>query len=234
MKNESKRIVGYWHYGVILTYLSAISAVVGICISSMRLTPEWGVLCLLISGLCDTFDGMVAKSRKNRSSEDISFGVQIDSMCDLVAFGILPVAIGFGMGMKKWYFIVLFCVYVMCAIIRLAYYNVSELKRTEEVAGGGRTSFEGMPVTSIAVALPVFYLFSTMFHRHLITCLIMAGCFLLAAVLFVVRFRMPKLRIRGISICIVILFAILIGLVLFRYFYLHIHTLRYCVARLPI
>lgn len=231
MKNESKRIVGIWHYGVILTYLSAISAVVGICISAMRLTPEWGVLCLLISGLCDTFDGMVAKSRKNRTPEDVSFGIQIDSMSDLVAFGILPVSIGFGMGMNKWYYIVLFCVYVLCALIRLSYYNVSELKRTgEESEPETRKAFEGMPVTSIAVGLPVFYLVSTMFDKHWVTCVIMAVCFLLAAILFVVRFRMPKFRIKGIAVLVAILLVILIAIVMVRYFYLNIHTLRYFVG----
>lgn len=33
MKCESKRFVGFWHYGVVLTYLSVVSAVIGICFS---------------------------------------------------------------------------------------------------------------------------------------------------------------------------------------------------------
>lgn len=70
MKCESKRFVGFWHYGVVLTYLSVVSAVIGICFSiggNKRSLPEVGVICLLLSGFCDGFDGAVAKTRKNRT-----------------------------------------------------------------------------------------------------------------------------------------------------------------------
>ncbi len=65
MKCESKRFVGFWHYGVVLTYLSVVSAVIGICFSiggNKRSLPEVGVICLLLSGFCDGFDGAVAKT----------------------------------------------------------------------------------------------------------------------------------------------------------------------------
>lgn len=67
MKCESKRFVGFWHYGVVLTYLSVVSAVIGICFSiggNKRSLPEVGVICLLLSGFFDGFDGAVAKTRK--------------------------------------------------------------------------------------------------------------------------------------------------------------------------
>ena len=69
MKNTSKKIVGFYHYGVILTYLSVIAAITGICFSvggNKDARPDIGVICLLISGFCDAFDGAVAKTRKNR------------------------------------------------------------------------------------------------------------------------------------------------------------------------
>ncbi len=224
MKN--KCIVGYWHYGVILTYLSVISAIIGICFSAMG-KPAYGVVCLLVSGLCDAFDGIVAKTRKNRTDKDKSFGGQIDSLSDMIAFGIAPVMIGFGMGMRKWYYIAVFCIFVLCALIRLAYYNVTEEIRVQE-NGGARTSFEGLPVTNIAVGLPVFYLVATMFHSpridiSLATELIMTACYLIAATLFVVRFRMPKARARGLIITIVILTVLLTALFLLRYYYFGLH-----------
>ena len=99
MKCESKRFVGFWHYGVVLTYLSVVSAVIGICFSiggNKRSLPEVGVICLLLSGFCDGFDGAVAKTRKNRTKQDAMFGERIDSLSDLIAFGVAPVMIGFG------------------------------------------------------------------------------------------------------------------------------------------
>lgn len=226
MKNTCKGLVGYWHYGVILTYLSVISAVVGICFSAMG-KPAYGVVCLLVSGLCDAFDGVVAKTRKNRTDEDKSFGGQIDSLSDMIAFGVAPVMIGYGMGMRKWYFIALFCMFVLCALVRLAYYNVTEEVRVQE-RGGVRTSFEGLPVTNVAVALPVFYLVATMFHSPrleigLAADLIMTACYLLVAVLFVVRFRMPKARVRGLVVTIIILTVLLVALFLVRFYLCGLH-----------
>ena len=108
MKNTSKKIVGFYHYGVILTYLSVIAAITGICFSvggNKDARPDIGVICLLISGFCDAFDGAVAKTRKNRSREDKMFGERIDSLSDLIAFGVAPAMIGFGMRLNRWYFI---------------------------------------------------------------------------------------------------------------------------------
>ena len=56
--------------------------------------PYIGVMLLLLCGLFDTFDGRVARSKKNRTEKEKAFGVQIDSLSDLVAFGVLPVCIG--------------------------------------------------------------------------------------------------------------------------------------------
>jgi len=91
MKNTNKKLVGFYHYGVILTYLSVVAAIVGICFSvggNKGARPDIGVICLLISGVCDAFDGAVAKTRKNRTREDRMFGERIDSLSDLIAFGV--------------------------------------------------------------------------------------------------------------------------------------------------
>ncbi len=166
MKNQSNKIVGYWHYGVILTYLSVISAVVGICFSvggNRDACPDIGILCLLISGFCDAFDGAIASTRKNRTRQDKMFGERIDSLSDLIAFGVAPAMIGFGMMLNRWYFLPVYAVFVLCALIRLAYYDVTEEIRTEDSNCGRRTYFEGLPVTNVAFALPIFNFIATIF-----------------------------------------------------------------------
>ena len=52
--------------------------------------PFLGVFCLMFCGFCDAFDGKVARTKKNRTEQEIKFGIQIDSLSDLVAFGVLP------------------------------------------------------------------------------------------------------------------------------------------------
>ena len=230
MKTTNSKVVGYWHYGVILTYLSVISAIVGMFLS-VAVSPLWGVVCLFVSGICDSFDGIVARSRKNRKKKKKSFGCQIDSLSDMIAFGIAPVMIGWGMGMHKWYYIAVFGLFVMCALIRLAHFNVkaekpavmiSESSELAECAAtvtpAQKRGYEGLPVTNVAVGLPVFFLVATMFRDILITHIIMAAAFFGFSLLFVLRFRVPKLGWRGIVITITIEVVIVIALALIRTF----------------
>ena len=88
-------MIGFYDYTVVLTYCSIISAIVGIVLSlGATAHPQWAVFLLLLSGLCDAFDGKVARTKKNRTRAMQNFGIQIDSLADIVAFGILPVCIG--------------------------------------------------------------------------------------------------------------------------------------------
>ena len=119
-KNSKCPFVGFYHYGVILTYLSVAAAIIGIYFSvggNREPLPYIGVICLLISGVCDSFDGMVARTRKNRSREDLMFGERIDSLSDLIAFGVAPTAIGFGMQINRWFFIPVFVIYQIIVIL---------------------------------------------------------------------------------------------------------------------
>ena len=89
------KMIGFYDYTVILTYLSLMSGTIGImlCLNGMG-HPYLGMFFLLFSGLCDTFDGKVARSKKDRTTQMKKFGIQIDSLSDLIAFGMLPACIG--------------------------------------------------------------------------------------------------------------------------------------------
>ena len=56
-------MIGFYSYTVILTYLSLVFAMVGIHLSVIGLY-QWSFICLMMCGICDTFDGMVARSKK--------------------------------------------------------------------------------------------------------------------------------------------------------------------------
>lgn len=155
-------MIGFYDYTVWLTYCSAISALLGIFVS---LTgggrPYFGVICLLFSGLFDAFDGIVARTKQNRSELQKKFGIQIDSLADLIAFGALPAAIGVSLyisrGTEPLTFPVLLvsAVYMLAALIRLAYFNVTEEQRQQEESGS-RKHYTGLPVTSSAIFFPAF------------------------------------------------------------------------------
>ena len=174
-------MIGFYDYTVILTYLSMLSATCGIifCLNSIG-HPYIGMLFLLLCGLCDAFDGKVARTKKNRTDRMKKFGIQIDSLSDLIAFGVLPACIGIAMMRSSIYYetlpnaiffiklterttgikivitmIALF--YTLAALIRLAFFNVLEEER--EVNGDtGPRYFHGLPVTSAALVFPTVLL----------------------------------------------------------------------------
>lgn len=224
----AKRFVGFYHYGVLLTYLSTCAGTVGIFLS-LTLSPFWGCICLFISSLCDSFDGSVARTRKNRSDADKKFGMQIDSLSDLIAFVLAPVAIGYGMGLNAWYFIVLYCIFVMSGLCRLAYYNVTEEERAAK-EGGNRKYFEGLPVAIDVYVIPVFYLIVTMVNNRIVTLLMMGGAYAILAFLFVFRFRMPKADTRTLLISAVIVAVVVIGLSLIKVYVVGVPLISMPVA----
>lgn len=158
-------MIGYYNYTVWLTYLSLISAGTGIMVSLYsHAHPFMGVFFLLVSGLCDAFDGKVARSKKNRTEMEKKFGIQIDSLADMVSFGVLPACIGSAMMrvvlqnyeagdptsadklLSHPYFFICYAVmilYILAALIRLAYFNVAEEERQK--TEGGRSQILRRP-----------------------------------------------------------------------------------------
>ena len=76
-------MIGFYNYTVLLTYVSAVAAVAGI-VFAMHGNGFAAILCLMASGICDMFDGLVAKTRE-RTRQEKRFGIWIDSLADVVA-----------------------------------------------------------------------------------------------------------------------------------------------------
>ena len=178
-------MIGFYSYTVILTYLSLVFAMVGIHLSVIGLY-QWSFICLMMCGICDTFDGMVARSKKNRTEEEKKFGIQIDSLCDLISFGVFPAILGYNLGLSSVGWLVIEILYVLAAVIRLAYFNVTAEKRKY---------YQGLPVTTSAFILPfAFALRYVIFGLDYLYGTLM----LITGILFVVDFKVPKLKGKGI------------------------------------
>ncbi len=214
-KRTVKRMLGFYNYTVWLTYGSLVSAVIGIFVSlAGHGHPYIGAIFLLISGLCDAFDGMIARTKTDRTEQEKQYGIQIDSLSDLVAFGVLPACIGAGLYKASMIFdppqdpclvarvpypvyVGIFVIYVLAALIRLAYFNV---QAEAGCAAGEKVQkvYYGLPVTSSALIFPTFLLL-----RHLICADIAIGYYavmLLTALAFVCKFRMRKPTLRTVLI----------------------------------
>ena len=211
-------MIGIFDYTVWLTYFSLIFATLGIVVSLHQTGhPYIGVFFLLTCGLCDAFDGKVARTKKNRTDFQKKYGVQIDSLSDLVAFGVLPACIGNAMmkvcptisevpALRKEGHIIfsgeiilyiILVLYVLAAMIRLAYFNVTEEER-QKTESGGRKYYTGLPVTSAALIFPTVLLFQYLIPRDIT--LVYFGVMFLTTFLFVSKIQVKKPGIRGILI----------------------------------
>ena len=149
------RFIGFYDYTTWLTYVSLASAVVGI-IQATRGNLGAAVFCIFFSGFCDMFDGIVARTKKNRTEDQKNFGIQIDSLTDVIAFGVTPAVVFYFHGVRSTLGICILVIYVLCGLIRLAFFNVLETKRQanpEESAC--LKAFRGMPITFSAMITPV-------------------------------------------------------------------------------
>ncbi|MDE6015805.1 MAG: CDP-alcohol phosphatidyltransferase family protein [Acetatifactor sp.] len=150
-----KRPIGYYNYTVILTYCGMLFSFFGL-LRVLRQDYWNAVFCLMLAGVCDMFDGVVA-STKDRNASEKKYGVQIDSLSGLISFGVLPAVFVYMLSGKNAFVGLAASLFVLCVLIRLAYFNVLEEERQRQTAES-RKSYLGVPVTTIAVFLPVVYL----------------------------------------------------------------------------
>jgi CDP-diacylglycerol--serine O-phosphatidyltransferase len=151
------------------------------------------LLCLIFAGICDMFDGKIASTMK-RTKQEKRFGVQIDSLSDLICFGALPALIVFAINRTSYLYAMVSATYLLCALIRLAWFNVDEEERqTKE--DGARKTFLGMPVTTSAIGIPLFIGVGSLTNlplNHVYPWLMLA-----LGIAFLTPFRMKKPRLVG-------------------------------------
>lgn len=179
-------MIGFYDYTVWMTYASLVSAVAGmLCATTGHV--RWALTCLALSGLLDAFDGKVARTKKDRTDAQKAFGVQIDSLCDIVCFGALPVVICYHLGMFAPAGPPILCFYCLAGLIRLAWFNITA---DAPPRPDGKKYFEGLPITSVAVILPIFYAAGTLAPAFFAAAL--PFVMLLTGFLFILRFPFPK------------------------------------------
>ena len=145
--------IGYYNIANLVTLLGLVSSVLA-CFNAMNGNIKMGVVMFLLAGLCDMFDGRIARSMKMRSGREKLFGVQIDTVCDMVSFGLTPVIIGYALGMRGVFDILVFLFFAVCGGVRLAYFNTQAIARPDLKMD----HFTGVPIPFICYVLPFLVL----------------------------------------------------------------------------
>jgi CDP-diacylglycerol--serine O-phosphatidyltransferase len=175
-------MIGCYNRSVILTYFGAALALAGMYLAMAGL-DAWAYLCLIFCGICDLFDGHIARRCKRNETEK-AFGVQIDSLADVVSFLALPAVMA--AAWQDWTALAA-VPYVLAGVIRLAWFNMSA---NDEAPA---SFYTGLPVTYAALILPVYEAlhlwFQAAFPRQGFAVL-----YLLIAAAFVMRVPIKKPR----------------------------------------
>lgn len=207
-------MIGFYDYTVVVTYISLISSIMGMFFAIDGKLPL-AVFCLAFSGLCDMFDGKIARTKKNRTDDEKAFGIQIDSLCDIVCFGIFPIILGYQLEMCKIYSLMILAFYGVAGVIRLAYFNVMEEKRQSETSEN-RKYYQGLPITSMSVIMPLLFMVSVFFpgFRYFLVCLHIA--MLLVGFLFILNFRFRKPTNRELVILVAVVAVAVLFILLYK------------------
>jgi len=122
--------------------MGAVLAVMD-ALQSRRATGLWWAVGLMVAAFVfDVLDGRVARWRHQQSS----LGRELDSLADVISFGVAPAAMAYGVGMQGGWDAAVLTVFVACGVSRLARYNV-----TAEALSEGTAKvkyFEGTPIPS--------------------------------------------------------------------------------------
>lgn len=175
-------MIGIYDYTVWLTYLSLVSGMLGIvCAFNGNIFES--IVCLMVSGFCDMFDGRVARTKKKRTAEERHYGIQLDSLADVICFGVLPATIGYALGAP----LILVLLFPLAGLIRLAWFNVLEITRNSSTPV---KEYTGLPITSSALIFPTIYVFNKLLgdNFYILYSVILA----IVGVLFISKIKIKK------------------------------------------
>lgn len=162
-----------------MTYFGLISSIIGICMCYLN-KIEIAIICLMVSGICDSFDGTIAnKIRKGKSN---AFGVQLDSLADIVSSGIFPIIICMSLGFHAIPSIIVYVIFIISGITRLAYYNVNNHLDKE--------NFIGLPITTSTIIIPLLYFLKC-------NDIIFSVSILILAILYVMPIKIRKIDLKA-------------------------------------
>ncbi len=118
-------------------------------VAASRGNYQGAALYIVLGGVADAFDGRIARATRSGSR----FGAELDSLVDAITFGLAPALLMFFAVFNQHGWEWVFCYFfTMCAVIRLARFNV-------EQAGRAKAYFNGLPSPMAGMTLATYYWF---------------------------------------------------------------------------
>ena len=150
-------IIGYYNIANFIT-LTGMSSALCACYLAFMGHYKAAIVVYMLAGLCDLFDGRVARATDNGDMKRRTFGVQIDTVSDVISFGVAPGVLAYAMGFRDVADVVIYIIFACLGAIRLAYFSTQAIT---EAPGMKMTCFTGMPIPTISFFLPPLALLMT-------------------------------------------------------------------------
>lgn len=191
IEEQRARVVAPLRRGVFLApaTITSLGLLAGFfsLVSAINAHFELAAVMIFIAFVCDGLDGRVARLSRTSSA----FGVEYDSLSDVVAFGVAPAGIAYCWSLKllgAWG-VVIAGVYVICAALRLARFNI-------QTASADKRRFVGLPVPGAAVMIAGLVLAYSYFELNSprALCTLMAPLTVALAGLMISRVPYPSFK----------------------------------------
>lgn len=178
------KIIGVYRKCDFVTMTGTIFALSGI-LCAVNGKTLISVFCLIFAAICDAFDGVVARKHQSKK-EQVVYGTELDSLSDVISFGVLPMLIVQNLTVRNIYTYIIGIIFVLFGVIRLAYFNM--LSITKQSNG---KEFIGLPITASAIILPSVYFICLILKIK--NPYIFPSLLLITGILYVCPFKLRKL-----------------------------------------
>lgn len=178
-----RKIIGYYRKCDILTMCGTFLAFIGI-ILAINDHFTFSAFCLFLCCVCDGFDGKLARMKRYKKEQKV-YGAQLDSLSDVICFGVFP-AILTSLICNNIYVYIISAIYMLCGLVRLAYFNTLDI-----MPKSNKNVFIGVPITTVAIIYPII-LFIIRFINFNILKIVMPIILLILSISYILNIEFKK------------------------------------------
>ncbi len=201
-----KMFIGFINLANIITLGGLCSASLAIFFASQQ-NFCLALTFFLLAGVCDMTDGTAARRTQRRSSRSKVYGINLDSLCDMVSFGVTPCLIAWSLGYDSAFDVIVYMLFFIASATRLAYFNTLTLEKPDLSS----KSFIGIPIPFSCFSTAFLMMFLGLGASPSGMAWAFRLVYLLVAMAYVLRIKIPKPTLKAATVfgvAIAIIFAI--------------------------
>lgn len=183
MKNRF--FIGYYNLANLVTLLGLCCALLA-CFLLAQGNTAIAMLAFSCAGLCDMMDGRIARASSASGKRVRFYGVQLDSLCDVVSFGVVPCFMAFWLGYKDTLDILIYLLFSACGATRLANFNMEVALDSPNLRS---SHFTGLPIPFSVIVFPLLMIVHIKAGQ---VAWLFRLVFLLVGIGYILRVRIPK------------------------------------------